>query len=33
MKVKSYRVSERPQREETCILKEGDLDIINNDIL
>ena len=33
MKVKSFRVSARPQREETCILKEGDLDMINNNVL
>lgn len=27
-----YRVSTRPQRFETCIIKEGDMDVIRDDI-
>lgn len=32
MKVEIKRVSKRPQRYETCILKEGDLEIVREDL-
>lgn len=32
MKVKMQRVSYRPQRFETCIIKEGDLDMVRDDL-
>jgi hypothetical protein len=32
MRVKMMRVSTRPQRFETCIIKEGDLEVIRDDL-
>jgi hypothetical protein len=32
LKVKIMKVSERPQRYETCIIKEGDMEIIRSDL-
>ena len=32
MMVKTFRVSQRPQREEPCVIKEGDLELIRDDL-
>ena len=32
MLVKTIRVSQRPQREEPCVIKEGDLELIRDDL-
>lgn len=32
LKIKIMKVSHRPQRYETCIIKEGDLDIVRDDL-
>jgi len=32
LKIKIMRVSHRPQRYETCIIKEGDLDVVRDDL-
>jgi len=32
LKIKIMRVSHRPQRYETCVIKEGDLDVVRDDL-
>lgn len=32
LKIKIMKVSLRPQRYETCIIKEGDLDVVRDDL-
>jgi len=33
LKVEIMKVSDRPQRYETCIIKEGDLEVIREDLV
>jgi hypothetical protein len=32
MKVKTFRVSDRPQRDEICVIKEGDMELVRDDL-
>jgi hypothetical protein len=32
LKIKTFRVSKRPQREEICVIKEGDMEMVRDDL-
>jgi len=32
MMVKTFRVSQRPQREEPCVIKEADMELVRDDL-
>jgi hypothetical protein len=32
LKIKTFRVSNRPQREEICVIKEGDMEMVRDDL-
>jgi len=32
LKIKTFRVSDRPQREEICVVKESDMELVRDDL-